>query len=236
SKERDASGLVYYGFRHASPELCRWITPDPARESGGLNLYAFCGGNPIQQIDITGEWAFWDDLVFIGGGAILGIAGRIAGDILSLELSGWEDYVGAAIGGAVSAEILLYTENPMLAGSAGATAGNLMSQTMRKLSGKQCEFDSNSLLFDTGVGTAIGAFFKGRPKIGVNAGRGSDLQVYRMMQTRLRKQQVQSVGTETARKMFRGISHETNMLKGNASGSTASTVYGLITSGDDCCD
>ena len=55
SKGRDASGLVYYGFRHASPELCRWITPDPARESGGLNLYAFCGGNPICYVDEEGE-------------------------------------------------------------------------------------------------------------------------------------------------------------------------------------
>ncbi|MBQ7188577.1 MAG: RHS repeat-associated core domain-containing protein, partial [Kiritimatiellae bacterium] len=55
SKERDASGLVYYDFRHASPELCRWITPDPIRESGGLNLYAFCGGNPICYVDEEGE-------------------------------------------------------------------------------------------------------------------------------------------------------------------------------------
>jgi len=56
SKERDASGLVYYGFRHASPELCRWITPDPARESGGLNLYAFCGGNPVCYVDDDGKF------------------------------------------------------------------------------------------------------------------------------------------------------------------------------------
>ena len=54
SKERDASGLVYYGFRHASPELCRWITPAPARESGGLNLYRFTKNNPVSYCDNDG--------------------------------------------------------------------------------------------------------------------------------------------------------------------------------------
>ena len=54
SKERDASGLVYYGFRFLSPELCRWITPDPIREDGGLNLYRFCGNAPLNFVDTSG--------------------------------------------------------------------------------------------------------------------------------------------------------------------------------------
>ncbi|MBR4172611.1 MAG: RHS repeat-associated core domain-containing protein [Kiritimatiellae bacterium] len=66
SKERDASGLVYYGFRYASPELCRWTAPDPIRESGGLNLYAFCGNNPIQQIDTLGL-TYWSNIKFLFG-------------------------------------------------------------------------------------------------------------------------------------------------------------------------
>jgi RHS repeat-associated protein len=54
SKERDASGLVYYGLRFYSPELCRWITPDPIREDGGLNLYRFCGNDPVNHADPFG--------------------------------------------------------------------------------------------------------------------------------------------------------------------------------------
>ncbi len=54
SKERDASGLVYYGLRFYSAELCRWITPDPIRESGGVNLYRFCGNDPVNLIDPLG--------------------------------------------------------------------------------------------------------------------------------------------------------------------------------------
>jgi len=55
SKERDASGLVYHGFRYYSPVLCRWISEDPIRESGGLNLYQFCFNNPINRVDADGE-------------------------------------------------------------------------------------------------------------------------------------------------------------------------------------
>uniref|UniRef100_UPI000465C79E RHS repeat-associated core domain-containing protein n=1 Tax=Pseudomonas syringae TaxID=317 RepID=UPI000465C79E len=38
-KERDASGLYYYGFRYYAPWLQRWINPDPAGDVDGLNLY-----------------------------------------------------------------------------------------------------------------------------------------------------------------------------------------------------
>jgi len=55
SKERDASGLVYFGFRYYSPVLCRWISEDPIRESGGFNLYQFCWNNPVNLVDSWGR-------------------------------------------------------------------------------------------------------------------------------------------------------------------------------------
>ena len=54
SKERDASGLYYFGWRYYDPVLCRWISPDPLGEAGGLNLYQFCGNDPINCIDPDG--------------------------------------------------------------------------------------------------------------------------------------------------------------------------------------
>ncbi|MFO2464140.1 RHS repeat-associated core domain-containing protein [Pseudomonas sp. 15FMM2] len=53
-KERDTSGLYYYGFRYYAPWLCRWISPDPASDIDGLNLYAMVGGNPVTQTDDQG--------------------------------------------------------------------------------------------------------------------------------------------------------------------------------------
>jgi len=54
SKERDASGLVYHGFRYYSPVLCRWISEDPIREFGGINLYQFCWNDPVNFSDPDG--------------------------------------------------------------------------------------------------------------------------------------------------------------------------------------
>jgi insecticidal toxin complex protein TccC len=53
-KERDATGLYYYGLRYYAPWLLRWINPDPAGESGGINLYCFCLNSPIRYHDNEG--------------------------------------------------------------------------------------------------------------------------------------------------------------------------------------
>ncbi|MBK5397756.1 RHS repeat protein [Pseudomonas sp. TH39(2020)] len=53
-KERDASGLYYYGHRYYAPWLQRWISPDPAGPVDGLNLYAMVGNNPVRFIDHQG--------------------------------------------------------------------------------------------------------------------------------------------------------------------------------------
>lgn len=53
-KERDASGLYYYGQRYYAPWLQRWISPDPAGSVDGLNLYCMVGNNPVRFIDHQG--------------------------------------------------------------------------------------------------------------------------------------------------------------------------------------
>ena len=53
-KERDSSGLYYYGFRYYQPWLGRWTSCDPIGALGGLNLYAFALGNPIANVDLRG--------------------------------------------------------------------------------------------------------------------------------------------------------------------------------------
>lgn len=63
-KERDASGLYYYGARYCAGWLGRWINPDPIGSINGLNLYRFCGNNPICRIDPDGRmWQPYDDEV-----------------------------------------------------------------------------------------------------------------------------------------------------------------------------
>ena len=62
------TGLYYVSSRYYDPEIGRWINADNQLSTGsdltGLNLFAYCGNNPVNRIDLTGE-AWWD----LDGGA-----------------------------------------------------------------------------------------------------------------------------------------------------------------------
>jgi insecticidal toxin complex protein TccC len=53
-KERDATGLYYYGFRYYVAERQRWLNPDPAGEVDGLNVYLMVTNNPLNKMDLDG--------------------------------------------------------------------------------------------------------------------------------------------------------------------------------------
>ncbi|QCR35056.1 RHS repeat-associated core domain-containing protein [Nissabacter sp. SGAir0207] len=54
-KERDGTGLYYYGYRYYAPWLCRWTAADPGREVDGLNLYRMVRNNPLTLRDNDGR-------------------------------------------------------------------------------------------------------------------------------------------------------------------------------------
>lgn len=49
------TGLYYFRARWYSPEIGRWLSKDPIGISGGLNLYAAFGNNPVNFVDPLGE-------------------------------------------------------------------------------------------------------------------------------------------------------------------------------------
>lgn len=53
-KERDATGLYYYGFRYYVAEWQRWLNPDPAGDIDGLNFYRMVRNNPMNYFDLRG--------------------------------------------------------------------------------------------------------------------------------------------------------------------------------------
>jgi RHS repeat-associated protein len=55
----DRTGLYYYGYRYYSPDLGRWLSPDPIGEMGGLNTYAFIDNAVLAGTDMLGLFPFY---------------------------------------------------------------------------------------------------------------------------------------------------------------------------------
>ena len=109
--------LYWVSSRYYSPELCRWISPDSIEyldpESiNGLNLYVYCGNDPINYIDPDGHAPKWWQSILIGVGIIAGAAFFAAAMVYTGGVAGYLIAAGqAALGGL------------KLAAVAGATAG-----------------------------------------------------------------------------------------------------------------
>jgi insecticidal toxin complex protein TccC len=54
-KERDVTGLYYYGYRYYQPWAGRWLSADPAGTVDGMNLFRMCRNNPGSGIDSNGK-------------------------------------------------------------------------------------------------------------------------------------------------------------------------------------
>jgi RHS repeat-associated protein len=71
------TGLVRFGAREYGARVGRWTAKDPILLAGGLNLYAYVDGDPVNRSDPNGR--FW----WIAAGAAVG-----AGADLGLQLYG----------------------------------------------------------------------------------------------------------------------------------------------------
>src|SRR5690606_12716176 len=85
------TGLHYNIHRYFDPATSRYLTPDPIGQLGGLNLYAFANGDPINFVDPLGLQALPADFDYVDRFVVFIKAGIAA---LPAELV---DSVGAAL-------------------------------------------------------------------------------------------------------------------------------------------
>jgi type VI secretion system secreted protein VgrG len=184
-------------------------------------IYAYVGGNPLSYVDPKGLYAGIDDAVFSGGGAVVGLIGQGVSDLLGGEMSSWQDYAGAAVGGAAGGEALLYT-GPVGAGLVGGAATNAAKQLLKNLTGKQCGVNATSFVADTAVGGLTG-LIPGVSITGLTAGRGSWNSIFKQMSTKFANGTISNVSAQTALKMAGGRAVDTAVVPGMAAGSVAGT-------------
>ena len=147
------TGLYYLNTRYYDPEVGRFISRDSIDYAtpetiNGLNLYAYCGNNPVMCVDPTGTLAWWQNLLIalagiviiaglavatvVTGGAAAGLAGAIAAGALKGA------FIGGVIGIGVGAGIgyAVGGVDGMLTGMAiGFTAGVIIGAVIGGISG-----------------------------------------------------------------------------------------------------
>lgn len=90
----DAAGTQYRRARYYDPGTGRFTQEDPTGLAGGLNLYGYAGGDPVNFADPGGEFAIAVPLLVGLGGAVIGAG-------VGYYRGGWSGAAkGALIGGA----------------------------------------------------------------------------------------------------------------------------------------
>jgi hypothetical protein len=147
------------------------------------------------------------------GGALVNVGAQALSDIVHSNEFDWDNYISAAVGGAVGGELLLYF-GPVASGAAGAATTNLTRQTLRLVKGKQDGIDVGDFLVETGVGAGAG-LLRSLKLPGINSGRNSYNAIYKQIVTKAKNGTIKSVTIKTATKMFIGRAADTALAQGD---------------------
>ena len=142
--------MYYLNSRYYDPEIGRFVNSDyisflDPESINGLNIYAYCGSNPVMFIDPDGHAVLSIiaaiAIAFFAGGTI-SAAGTFLGDVVTSAITGnwewssWETYVGNIIGGGIGGALSLIPGLGIYIGAiASGTLGTFFGMTLEKITG-----------------------------------------------------------------------------------------------------
>ena len=144
--------------------MCRWISPDSIEyldpESiNGLNLYAYCGNDPINKYDPSGHSAILIGmLIGFGVGALIGGGFEIAKQACNGGDWNWGQIGLSALGGAVAGAISSISFGSRVVGYLTTFAtGGIGSVLGGMISGSVTDFQSVLIAFGVGAVANVAA-------------------------------------------------------------------------------
>ena len=231
------TGLYYLNARYYNPKLRRFISPDNSAylDTGnpqGLNLYAYCGNDPVSHSDPSGRFVLSSFLIglgiAIGIGAIAGAAAYAASEVISLAITGdwswsWAQFVGSTAGGALGGALLYLLPKPfssIIAGISGAVSTSIGMALENEWEGADYSaLDIAVASIFSGAVSASTVALGSRIRIqGVNAGRNSYSAISQQIYTKFRRGIISRISSSTFGKMLK-----LNLIEG-ISGDIASGI------------
>ena len=152
----DVTGLYYLQTRYYDPQIGRFMTIDDLSylapdTINGLNLYAYCGNNPVMRVDPNGtKWWHW----LAGALAVIGVA-LVVGAITVLTAGVGTTVLAGTLAGAV---IHGAAVGALIGAGVGIVAGGIIGGAV---SGWTTEGILTGMGIGLGAGAIIGAVIGG---------------------------------------------------------------------------
>ena len=211
-------GLYYLNSRYYDPEVGRFLNEDlvsnlDPETIGGINPYAYCLNDPVNNIDPSGTVALLTGLLIaVGIGAAVGAVSYTVSEVISYAATGvwtwsWGMFLGSTIGGAAGGALSFFAPNMIpffsgaITGFSASVAGMCLENALGEANHTGWEIFKSSLVA-AGV-SALAAGITSKIKIrGVTSGRGSFQQVYKQINTKFLHGTIHSIKLKTFGKMF----------------------------------
>ena len=213
------TGLYYLNSRYYDPEIGRFINIDEITvldvtniALNGINLYAYCLNNPVNEVDESGYILGWLIGLFISivVVAITNTLVQLGSDLVNYAAtgtwdSGWEDYLGAFFGGMAGGAVFFLTGNIGLTFGVMGAVETLSTDLLTNYTGRT-NYDIKSLIIRSigalGVGAISGWMFGGTKIIGLTAGKNSWFSIWKSGLTRLFRNNAQKMSFKVIIKGF----------------------------------
>ena len=156
--------LYYLKSRFYNPGLLRFITPDSIEylDSSsiiGLNLYAYCGNDPVNNVDEEGNFGFLACLI-IGAvvGAIVGFGTSLASEAISnggFDKVNWGIFASGTVFGAIDGALSVAGLGPIASPAISGVLAGIQYTVEQGISGD--DFNINGFFLSVGVVVLGGA-------------------------------------------------------------------------------